>query len=220
MRLSRLAGLIAVGIVGAACSTPQALRQVLPGADEVSPLGGPMAELGRLPYASMLLRAGERFEALLLLGHVAADGTQTWYGMAGLALQLRDGRVIYSRGLPVDIFESHAAGAPNDEPVDCGDGSSVTVPDRLHYTRLREQPEFFTEMRESLVCTREAIVTPGYSGTALRIEERVALWPDPRRQTRVRWFAEGTGQLLRAEYGEHPWYPQIALYLIKPVAPR
>ena len=104
--------------------------------------------------------------------------------------------------------------------MDCGGDQSVAVPERLHYSRLREQQRFFTEVRESVVCTREAIVTPGYSGMALRIDERVALLPDPRRQTRTRWLAEETGQLLRLEYGEHPWYPQIALYLIKPVAPR
>ncbi|MEC9362803.1 MAG: YjbF family lipoprotein [Pseudomonadota bacterium] len=209
---------LAVALAG--CSAAQSIRQALPGVQQASPLGGPMATLEDLPYASMFLRVGDRFQALLLLGHVAGDGTQTWYGVDGLALQLRDQRVIYSRGLPVDLFESHAAGSRVETPVDCGGDQSVAVPERLHYSRLREQQRFFTEVRESVVCTREAIVTPGYSGMALRIDERVALLPDPRRQTRTRWLAEETGQLLRLEYGEHPWYPQIALYLIKPVAPR
>ncbi len=212
--------MLALGLVASACSAPQALREALPGGTAASPLSGPMAELERLPYASMLLRAGDRFQALLLLGHVSDDGIQTWYGVDGMVLQLQDGRVIHSRGLPVDILESHAAGMPNAEPVDCGDGESVIVAERLHYTRLREQQTYFTELRESVACTRETLVTPGYSGGVLRIDEQVALLPHRRRQSRTQWRAEGTGQLLRLEYGEHPEYPEIGIYLIKPVAPR
>jgi hypothetical protein len=218
--LLRVTGVAALTAVIAACSTPQALRQALPGADDVSPLGGPMAGLERLPYASMLLRVGDRFQALLLLGHVNDDGVQTWYGIDGLALQLQDDRVIHSRGLPLDILDSHAAGQLAEQPVDCGADRSIPVPERLFYTRFRDQTSYFTELSESVTCTREAIVTPGYSGPALRIEERVALLPHPRRQTRTRWLAEDSGQLLRVEYGDHPWYPEIALYLIRPVAPR
>jgi hypothetical protein len=216
----RVAGVLALAMVVAACSAPQVLRDALPGESAASPLGGPMVELERLPYASMLLSVGKRFQALLLLGHVGDDGTQTWYGVDGLVLQLQDGRVIHTRGLPVDIFDSHAAGEPLAEPLDCGEDRSVAVPERLHYTRLREQQTYFTELREAIRCTREAIVTPGYSGMALRIDERVALLPHRRRQTRTSWLAEDTGQLLRLEYGKHPWYPQIGIYLIKPVAPR
>lgn len=179
-----------------------------------------MIALERLPYASMLLRVGERFQALLLLGHVADDGLQTWYGVDGLVLQLRDGHVIHSRGLPVDIFESHAAGAADAGFVDCGDDIRAALPDGLHYTRLRDQQIYFAELRESVRCTREAIITPGYAGPALRIEEQIALLPGRRPQLRTRWLAEGSGQLLRVEYGKHPWYPEIGIYLIKPVAPR
>jgi hypothetical protein len=215
----RVAGALALAVVVAACSAPRVLRDALPGESAASPLGGPMVELGRLPYASMLLKVGKRFQALLLLGHVGDDGTQTWYGVDGLVLQLQDGRVIHTRGLPVDIFDSHAAGEPITEPLHCGEGRNVAVPERLHYTRLREQQTYFTELREEIRCTREAIVTPGYSGMALRVDERVALLPHRRRQTRTSWLAEDTGQLLRLEYGDHPWYPQIGIYLIKPVAP-
>jgi hypothetical protein len=179
-----------------------------------------MIALERLPYASMLLRVGERFQALLLLGHVADDGLQTWYGVDGMVLQLQDGQVIHSRGLPVDIFESHAAGAADAGFVDCGEDIRAALPDGLHYTRLRDQQTYFAELRESVRCAREAIVTPGYSGPALRIEERVALLPGRQPQLRTRWLAAGSGQLLRVEYGDHPWYPEIGIYLIKPVALR
>src|SRR5690606_10916984 len=153
-RCVRVAVGAVLGMLASACSTQQALREVVPGSDRTSSLGGAMATFERLPYASMLLRIGNRFQALLLLGHVGADGVQTWYGADGLAVRLRDGRQIYSRGLPVDIFESHVAGTPNDEVVDCGDGSSVTVRERLHYARLREQQSYFTELSESVRCTR------------------------------------------------------------------
>ena len=219
-RSRRLAAILALSLALGGCSAAQTLRGVLPGTGEASPLSRPAAGLVRLPYALAFLRVGDHFQALLLLGHVSDDGIQTWYGIDGLALQLQDQRVIYSRGLPVDIFESHAAGALRDEPLDCGQGQRIVLPEWLHYTRLREQAGFFTEQRESIRCTRENIVTPGYEGVALRVEEQVALLPHPRPQTRTRWLAEGTGQLLRLEYGEHPWYPEIALYLIKPVAPR
>ena len=44
--------------------------------------------------------------------------------------------------------------------------------------------------------------------------------PGRRPQLRTRWLAAGSGQLLRMEYGDHPWYPEIGIYLIKPVALR
>lgn len=217
--LLRAAALLLAGVL-AACGTVQTAREALPGRTAASPLSGPMAGLTRLPYASMYLRVGGYFHALLLLGHVAADGTQTWYGVDGLALQLRDGQVIHTRGLPVDILDSHAAGPVAAPAIDCGEALAVVAPEPLYYTQLRDRPGHFTELRESIDCRREAIVTPAYTGPALRIDERVALLPGRRVQLRSRWFVEATGQLLRIEYGEHPWYPQIALYLIKPVAPR
>ncbi|MES0875172.1 YjbF family lipoprotein [Sinimarinibacterium thermocellulolyticum] len=221
MKTDRLRSLVVLlaGMI-AACGTVQRVRDALPGGDAASGLAGPIAELARLPYASMYVRVGSRFHALMLLGHVAVDGTQTWYGMDGLALQLKNDHVIYTRGLPTDIFESHAAGMPMDGNLDCGDGVSVTALEWLYYTRLRDQQSDVAEVTESVRCVRETIVTLGYSGPALRIEERVALLPDRRRQVRTRWLVEGTGQLLRLEYGDHPWYPEIGLYLIKPVAPR
>jgi hypothetical protein len=209
-----------LGLMLGACSATQQLREALPGTTPPSPLGGPMAGLQRLPYASMLLRAGARFEALLLLGHVADDGVQTWYGVDGLVLQLHEGQVIHSRGLPVDIFESHAAGAAAAGFVDCGGDIRAALADGLRYTRLRNEPTYFAELRESVGCSREAIVTPGYSGPALRIDEWVALLPGRRPQLRTRWLAADSGQLLRMEYGDHPWYPQIGIVMIKPVAPR
>ncbi|WP_370307140.1 YjbF family lipoprotein [Sinimarinibacterium flocculans] len=219
VRRMLVAALLLPAMALGGCSTSRALRGALPGSEAPSVLGGVLPRMERLPYASMLLRANDRFEALLLLGHVGADGVQTWYGIDGLVVQLRDGRVIHTRGLLVDVHDSHAAGVLREMPEDCG-AAGAQVSEWLHYTRLREHKDYFAEQRESIHCTRETVVTPAYSGPALRVEERIALHPHRERQARTRWFAEGSGQLLRLEYGEHPWYPQIALYLIKPVAPR
>ena len=68
---------VVLAAVLAGCSAAHSIRQALPGAQQASPLGGPMAALDALPYASMFLRVGDRFQALLLLGHVASDGTHT-----------------------------------------------------------------------------------------------------------------------------------------------
>jgi len=213
------AAMLLAAAAGAACSTGKALWREVGAGDDESPLAGAVERLGGMPFAMAYVRAGDQYEALVLLGSIDADAVQTWYGREGLAIQLQRGRLIYSRGLPLDIAESYAAApAVDEERLYCGRGIELTVVPELYYSRLRDRHEFQAELRQNIGCSVEEIVTPAYAGETLRVEERYLLPPHPRPQRRTRWLHPQTGQLLRLEYAEHPAYPALTIVWLKAAA--
>ncbi|QHS10534.1 YjbF family lipoprotein [Sinimarinibacterium sp. NLF-5-8] len=214
----RSAILLPVLLLGA-CNTGRVAYQGLTqGGQLPSELGRPLMTLSQLPYASAYLRVGAQFQAFAVLAMVSDDGVQTWYGKNGLTLQISQDQLLYTHGLPRDVAESFA-GAPRraDDSVDCGDGVRVPLTAALSYVRLRDDPVYLQTTRLRARCTRAQLVTPGYSGPVLRITEDYVFPPHPQPQVRTRWLIESTRQLLRLEYAEHPFYPALELYLIKPV---
>ncbi len=220
LRMMWRGALLAMAAGVSACGTTAAVYDAVSQGDQApSELSKPIVYAGQLPYASAYVRSGTDFQGLMVLGIVSPTGVQTWYGRDGLAVQIDAGRMIYSRGLPLDILDSYSAAAvPADaSTIDCGDGQTTAVTPALYYTRMRESDTYLAEVRDEIRCSRENIVTPGYSGPALRIDERYVFPPHPKPQRRSRWLIEATGQLLRIEYDKHPLYPEIGIYLLKPV---
>lgn len=224
--LRRRAVLRAVAILGAAllaaCNTVTTLvKERVTEGDQGSPMVRAVTGLGDLPFASAYVRSGDRFEGLVILGSIDASGVQTWYGREGFALQLQGDRVIYSRGLPVDVLETYpAALAFAEQEYDCGGDVRYSEPPALFYTRLRNETGFLAELRQALRCRIEPIVTPGFAGDALRIDETYQFLPHPKTQRRTRWLHPQTRQLLRLEYAAHPLAPEVTISWLKPAARR
>ncbi|MFA5940150.1 MAG: hypothetical protein WC809_12405 [Sinimarinibacterium sp.] len=206
----------------AACNTVTTLvKERMTEGDQGSPMVRAVTGLGDLPFASAYVRSGDRFEGLVILGSIDAGAVQNWYGREGFMLQIKGDRLTYSRGLPVDVLETYpAALAFAEQEYDCGDGIRYAEPPALFYTRLRNETGFLAELRQDLSCRIEPIVTPGYAGDALRVDESYLFLPHPQPQRRTRWLHPQTRQLLRLEYAEHPLAPEVTISWLKPAARR
>lgn len=214
--LRRWTALAAAVLLLGGCNTARLAVSEGLGDGQASAVGGAIGGLAGLPFASAYVRSGRAYEGFVVLGDVDARGVQTWYGKDGLLLQLDGAHVVRSRGLPVDIAETHAAAAAL--TYDCGDGLEYQAGPALHYARLGHTTDFIAEIRESLSCRIEPLATPAYAGDALRIDELYRIAPHPRTQLRSVWLHPRTRELLRLEYAEHPLAPEISILWVKPVA--
>lgn len=220
--LARTVLVLSAAVLTACNTVTTVVKERLSSEGPASPIGRAIAGLGDLPFASAYVRVGDRFETLVVLGSIDASGVQTWYGRQGVELQLQGDRVIYSRGLPVDVLETYPASPAFAQiDYDCVGGPPYAAAEAaLYYTRIAGSVEFTAEVRRALACRFESIVTPGYSGEALRVDEVYELPPHPRPQRRTKWLHPQTRQLLRLEYAEHPVAPQFTIAWLKPAAVR
>lgn len=91
-----------------------------------------------------------RNEALLVLGYVQPlpdAQLQTWYSSTGETIQIQNGRIVSTHGLPIDWLDVRYEGLPTWE--------SLKSDQRVEFTRIRDQ-------------------MPGYE---FGIEERIYLYP-------------------------------------------
>ncbi|HEY1075263.1 MAG TPA: YjbF family lipoprotein [Fontimonas sp.] len=215
--------LIALALAGsvAGCRTFNAVSEAPIFAGEMpSRSGTAIAKLAELPLANAYVQVGSRFDALVLLGMIGPGALETWYGPRGLTLVVDDARVLYTRGLPDrNIAESVDAGEVFDyRRLDCGRGRTHLAMPGLRYVRYEGSDEYIAELTESLRCSVEALMTPGYVGDALRVDEVIQFPPHQKTQLRTRWLHPGTGQLLRLQYAPSTYAPEIEILWFKVAA--
>lgn len=174
-----------------------------------------ITRVSRLAFASARVRSDDNFDGMLILGIVGDDGLQTWYGKNELVVQIDHGRLVHSRSLPIDVVDSFAAS--NDSPtlIECGPGRAYASSGGLFYTRLRGHKDYVVEMRRSIRCSVEEIVTPAYAGIVLKIESSFQIGPHPKQQVRTIWINPYNGAWVKLAYGEHPLYPSLSIVSIK-----
>lgn len=201
-----LAGCTTTPLLQTAAQTVQLFRQ----APDAYPRT--RENIDALPYAQLGVRFGSAPPAIFVLAKVR-DDRQYWVSANNLLLVIRHGRIVETRGFPVDIQISSAAQAdwlPHYQPGTAPPQAGVLA------LRVPAVPELSGTLETHLRTTGiEQLDIHGFHTEALRVEERISAPALEWSAVNVYWMSLRSNLAWRSLQHLGPDLPPVQIELLK-----